>query len=270
MPIKRRTTSENKSTMHKTTTEKTAVENKTRVIKTTMEKEAVKKKVTGNTASEEVLKQSNIKKEKTVPKKTAVKKSSVTKKEQPKKKATKKKIATLKIKNPAPSVNSRLATKKIENKKPALVVMENEHIYHGVTGPVSSIPRYEIKPDEVYMSDTQLQHFMRVLIAWRGDLLEGVDKTVGHLKEEARNYADFSDRATQEEEFSLELRTRDRERKLLKKIESAIQRISDNSFGYCEVCGVEIGLPRLEVRPTATLCIDCKTVAEIREKQTAL
>ena len=120
------------------------------------------------------------------------------------------------------------------------------------------------------MNGIQLKHFMHVLTAWKAALMEGVDKTVGYLQDEAGNYADPNDRATQEEEFSLELRTRDRERKLLKKIEQAIQRIADDDFGYCEACGVEICLPRLEVRPTATLCIDCKTVEEIRERQITL
>jgi DnaK suppressor protein len=137
-------------------------------------------------------------------------------------------------------------------------------------GPVASIPAYHATLGEEYMNVKQLQHFMDVLGAWKRNLMEGVDKTVGHLQEDAENYADPTDRATQEEEFSLELRTRDRERKLLKKIEGAMRRINDDDFGYCEACGVEIGLPRLEVRPTATLCIDCKTVEEIREKQIML
>ena len=90
------------------------------------------------------------------------------------------------------------------------------------------------------------------------------------MQEDVTNFADPADRATQEEEFSLELRNRDRERKLLKKIEQTLHKISDGDYGYCETCGVEIGLKRLEARPTADLCIDCKTLAEIREKQLGL
>ncbi|HBN59006.1 MAG TPA: RNA polymerase-binding protein DksA, partial [Halomonas sp.] len=98
-------------------------------------------------------------------------------------------------------------------------------------------------------------------------LMEEVDRTVRHLQEDANNYADPADRATQEEGFSLELRTRDRERKLLKKINETIEKIDEDDYGFCEACGVEIGIRRLEARPTATLCVDCKTLAELKEKQ---
>ena len=117
------------------------------------------------------------------------------------------------------------------------------------------------------MSPPMREHFKNILMALRQRLLEGGDKVVTHMKEEAINYPDPNDRATQEEDFRLELRTRDRERKLLKKIEEALELIREKEYGYCEVCGVEIGLRRLEARPTATLCIDCKTIDEIREKQ---
>ena len=100
-------------------------------------------------------------------------------------------------------------------------------------------------------------------------LMEEVDRTVGHMKDDATNFPDPNDRATQEEEFSLELRTRDRERKLIKKINEAQKRIDDDEYGYCESCGVEIGVARLEARLTAELCIDCKTLEEIRERQNA-
>ena len=129
------------------------------------------------------------------------------------------------------------------------------------------IAPYQESKDEVYMNDAQIQHLEKILLAWRQLLMEEVDKTVTHMKDEATNYADPSDRATQEEEFNLELRTRDRERKLIKKIEDALERLHADDFGYCEACGIEIGLKRLEVRPTATLCIDCKTLSEIKERQ---
>jgi DnaK suppressor protein len=111
-------------------------------------------------------------------------------------------------------------------------------------------------------------HFTAILNRWKQELREEVDRTVHHMKEEAANFADPADRATQEEEFSLELRARDRERKLIKKIDETLQLIEDNEYGWCDSCGVEIGIRRLEARPTASLCIDCKTLAEIREKQT--
>jgi DnaK suppressor protein len=129
------------------------------------------------------------------------------------------------------------------------------------------IPEYKPGANEEYMSEQQKAHIEKILLAWRQSLMEEVDRTVTHMKDEAANFPDPSDRATQEEEFSLELRTRDRERKLIKKIEDALERLYEDDFGYCEACGIEIGLRRLEARPTATLCIDCKTLAEIREKQ---
>lgn len=120
-----------------------------------------------------------------------------------------------------------------------------------------------------YMDSSQLKHFSEKLAEWKQQLMEEVDRTVGHMKDDATNFPDPNDRATQEEEFSLELRTRDRERKLIKKINEAQKRIDDDEYGYCETCGIEIGVNRLEARPTAELCIDCKTLEEIRERQTA-
>ena len=120
---------------------------------------------------------------------------------------------------------------------------------------------------EEYMSDAQLDHFKSILKTWKGELMEEVDRTVTHMKDEAANFPDPADRATQEEEFSLELRTRDRERKLIKKIDATIERLEQEDYGFCDACGVEIGIRRLEARPTATLCIDCKTLAEIKERQ---
>jgi len=126
---------------------------------------------------------------------------------------------------------------------------------------------YKPKKGEEYMSDGQRDHFKTILRDWRSQLMEEVDRTVHHLQDDAANYPDPADRATQEEEFSLELRTRDRERKLIKKIDTTIEKIVQNDYGYCESCGIEIGIRRLEARPTADKCIDCKTLDEIREKQ---
>jgi DnaK suppressor protein len=126
---------------------------------------------------------------------------------------------------------------------------------------------YTPKRGEEYMSDAQMEHFKDILLKWKAQLMEEVDRTVTHMKDEAANFPDPADRATQEEEFSLELRTRDRERKLIKKIDSTIERIEQDDYGFCDACGVEIGIKRLEARPTATLCIDCKTLDEIKERQ---
>lgn len=126
---------------------------------------------------------------------------------------------------------------------------------------------YTEQPGEEYMNEAQRQHFRQMLNQWKQELMQEVDRTVHHMQDEAANFPDPNDRATQEEEFSLELRTRDRERKLIKKIEEALSKIDQNEYGYCESCGVEIGIRRLEARPTATLCIDCKTLDEIKERQ---
>jgi DnaK suppressor protein len=135
--------------------------------------------------------------------------------------------------------------------------------------PVDGIDPYIEKKGEEYMNDEQLAHFRSILEAWKKSLQKGADRTVDHMKEEASNFSDPADRATQEEEFALELRTRDRERKLIRKISKTIARVDADDYGFCDACGIEIGLQRLEVRPTAELCIDCKTTQEIQERQLA-
>ncbi|WP_426143123.1 RNA polymerase-binding protein DksA [Pseudomonas sp. DWP3-1-2] len=126
---------------------------------------------------------------------------------------------------------------------------------------------YEASKGEEYMSADMRAHFTKILNSWKLQLMQEVDRTMHHMKDEAANFPDPADRASQEEEFSLELRARDRERKLIKKIDKTLQLIEDEEYGWCESCGVEIGIRRLEARPTADLCIDCKTLAEIKEKQ---
>jgi DnaK suppressor protein len=126
---------------------------------------------------------------------------------------------------------------------------------------------YKLTIGEEYMNSDQKEHFKSLLDDWKKELMEEVDRTVSHMKDEAANFPDPADRASQEEEFSLELRTRDRERKLIKKIDETVQKIENDDYGYCETCGVDIGIRRLEARPTATLCVDCKTLAEIKERQ---
>ena len=128
---------------------------------------------------------------------------------------------------------------------------------------------YKEKRGEEYMNPQQEEHFRKILNAWKRELMEEVDRTVHHMQDEAANFPDPNDRATQESEFSLELRTRDRERKLIKKINSTIDRLDARDYGWCDSCGIEIGIRRLEARPTADLCIDCKTLEEIKEKQMA-
>ena len=126
---------------------------------------------------------------------------------------------------------------------------------------------YKTKRGEEYLSEGQLDHLRGILSQWRTQLMEEVDRTVNHMQDDAANFPDPADRATQEEEFSIELRTRDRERKLIKKINKTIELLQTDDFGYCETCGIEIGLRRLEARPTATQCVDCKALDEIKERQ---
>jgi len=126
---------------------------------------------------------------------------------------------------------------------------------------------YKMKRGEEYMNDDQKEHFKQILLSWRKELMEEVDRTVHHMQDEAANPPDPADRATLEEEFSIELRTRDRERRLIKKIDDTIELIANDDYGWCDSCGVEIGIRRLEARPTANKCIDCKTLDEIKEKQ---
>ncbi len=212
------------------------------------------------------------------------------------KKATKKKVAkkTTKAKKPAKvtkrtkkttkTTKAKKAVKKTTKKATKKVVKPRKTTKRKVTAkPVKSsvkraaktaiglavvdIAPYKRTKTEKYMSQKMLEHFRKILIVWKQQLMEEVDRTVHHLKGEAANFPDPSDRATQEEVFSLELRTRDRERKLIRKIEEALQMIDNDEYGYCTCCGEEIGLRRLEARPTAKLCIDCKTLDEIRERQ---
>ncbi|MGH8492837.1 MAG: RNA polymerase-binding protein DksA [Moraxellaceae bacterium] len=140
------------------------------------------------------------------------------------------------------------------------------------TGPAGNVlihgtAPYQENKGEDYMNPRQLDHFRIILRSWKHELMEEVDRTMHHMQDESGSLPDPNDRATQEEEFSLELRTRDRERKLIKKIDQTLERIEKDDYGYCDDCGVEIGIRRLEARPTATLCIDCKSLAEIKEKQ---
>ena len=131
----------------------------------------------------------------------------------------------------------------------------------------SKIAPYKPKKNEKYMSAAMKKHFIAVLLLWKEHLKEEMQKTFDHLRTKGETYADPIDRASQEEEFAFELRTRDRERKLINKIAISIEQIKQDEYGWCESCGDEIGIKRLEARPTATHCIDCKTLDEIKEKQ---
>jgi DnaK suppressor protein len=181
-------------------------------------------------------------------------------------KAASKAAAKAPAKKKAAKVVSKAAPKaKAASKKKAAPARKTSRTSAG--SEFRNFEPYKPKRGEEYMNDTQREHFKLILKRWKAELMEEVDRTVTHMKDEAANFPDPADRATQEEEFSLELRTRDRERKLIKKIDSTIERIEQDDYGFCDACGVEIGIKRLEARPTASLCIDCKTLAEIKERQ---
>ena len=195
-------------------------------------------------------KKADTKKVKATPTKT---KSSVTKKASAKKVVVKK--------SPAKKVAAKKAPAKkvVAKKAPAKKVSVKKR-----STPISS---YQGRKGEKYMSAAMKKHFLAVLIDWREHLKEEMQKTFDHLKNKGESYADPIDRASQEEEFAFELRTRDRERKLISKIAMSLDQIKQDDYGYCYACGIEIGVKRLEARPTATHCIDCKTLDEIKEKQ---
>ena len=130
-----------------------------------------------------------------------------------------------------------------------------------------SFTPYQPAVEEEYMNDAQLAHFRKILLDWKEQLISEAESTKSYIQDESTAMPDINDRATQEEEFALALRTRDRERKLIRKIDKSIAEIDSGDYGFCETCGVEIGVRRLEARPTATQCIDCKTLSEIKEKQ---
>ena len=156
------------------------------------------------------------------------------------------------------------APKKAATKKaPAKKGRSNQSLLDGA----GHFTPYVEKKGEEYMNPRMGDHFRAILNSWKTELMEEVDRTMHHMQDEAANFPDPNDRASQESEFAMELRARDRERKLLKKIAESLDLIDEEEYGYCESCGVEIGVRRLEARPTATLCIDCKTLDEIREKQ---
>lgn len=206
-------------------------------------------------------------KQKTATKKTAAKKTA-TRKAPVKKKATAGKT-TKKAAPKEKTAAKKAAPKKKTTAKKAAPGKKSIRRKNASTqiGPVPGIAPYAEKRGEEYMNETQVAHFSNILLTWKKELMEEVDRTVHHMQDDAANFPDPNDRATQESEFSMELRARDRERKLIKKIDESMHNLENDDYGYCEACGVEIGVKRLEARPTATLCIDCKILDEIREKQ---
>ena len=245
-PASKRKVTRKKAVTRKRTTGKKKVTKKKAATKKVAKKKVAKKK-----AAKKVLK-------KKVAKKKAAKK--VLKKKVAKKKAAKK-VSKKKVSRTKP------ASKKVGKKRPAAKKKAARPRGDVLTAPIHGISPYQPKRGEEYMSDAQLEHFREILNAWKRELMFEVDRTVHHMQDEAANFPDPNDRATQESEFGLELRTRDRERKLLRKIDSALARIDEGTYGYCDETGEEIGLKRLEARPVATLCLEAQERRELAERQ---
>ncbi len=164
-----------------------------------------------------------------------------------------------------PAVTATAAAAPAKKKAPAAPRSGSAH--SATQLPYLGVEPYQEKKGEVYMNSKQVAHFRTILNTWKSMLIEEMERTVVHMRDDAANFPDPNDRASQESDFALELRTRDRERKLIKKIDESLRSLENNEYGFCEVCGIEIGIRRLEARPTANLCIDCKTLDEIRERQ---
>ena len=227
------------------------------------------------------VKKKAAKKKATTKKKVAVKKKTSTPK--PKAKPTAKpkaKTAVAKKKAASPKTKAAAPKKKAAKKppvkaastpkpaaSPAKAKAKPKKPRLGDDLGLSEFTPYEMTKGEEYMNEAQADHFRGLLNNWKRELMSKVDETVHHMQDEAANFPDPNDRASQESEFTMELRTRDRERKLIKKIEESLTAIDNEDYGYCTSCGIEIGIRRLEARPTATECIDCKTLNEIKEKQ---
>ena len=187
-----------------------------------------------------------------------------------KKTPSKSKKITPNKKTPVKKTTKKTATKKTLQKK---VVQKNSTSAKKVTEKyeeaqfLASIKPYKLKKNEKYMNAVQKKHFQEILTSWKEQLQIEQDRTADKIQKNVSHFPDESDRATHEEEFTLELRTRERERKLLSKISESIEDLKSDDYGYCASCGIEIGIRRLEARPTATRCIDCKTIEEIHERQ---
>ena len=207
-------------------------------------------------------------------KKPAAKKAIKVQKKPIKKTAAKKSVKPIKKAAVAKKAPKKAAVAKKAPKKAAVAKKAPKKAAVKVSGSptdfsafLKNFQPYRSKKSEKYMNKNQQRHFLGMLTAWKEALIEEQEKTEQLIQQDQSNFPDSLDRAAKEEEFMLELRKRERERKLIGKIDLSLKDLADDLYGYCESCGVEIGIKRLEARPTATKCIDCKTVDEIKEKQ---
>ncbi len=260
---------------------KKAVPKKKVSSKKPAKKKPAKKKLSKKKSAPKKAGKKKVSKKKAAPKKASKKKSApkkaskqkASKKKAAPKKASKQKTPTKKVaknvskKKPSKKktvTKKKVTRKKIPRKSPSLSTRPRGDM---LSGPIHGIEPYKPTRGEEYMGDEQLAHFHNILSSWKNELMFEVDRTVHHMQDEAANFPDPNDRATQESEFGLELRTRDRERKLLRKIDSALMRLEDGSYGFCDETGEEIGLKRLEARPVATLSLEAQERRELAERQ---
>jgi len=254
---------------------KSAASSKKKAVKkpASKKKAAAKKVVKKATSKKKPAKQAASKKKSIVKKstkKTVAKKASAKKKPVAAKAVSKKKLATTSSKKKVVAKKpkeKRVISKPIPPKRIRVSERPRNVQYSNAENAIHGIAPYKATASEHYMNDDQLDHFEAILLAWRSELMQEVDRTMHHMQDEASNFPDPTDRATQESEFGLELRTRDRERKLIKKIDSTLKRIDEGDYGYCEETGEEIGLRRLEARPVATLSVEAQERRELSERQ---
>jgi len=244
-------------------------------------KPAAKKKVAKKKVSKKKpVSRKKVSKKKPVSRKKASQKKPAAKKKVSKKKPAARKKVSKKVSKKKPAAKKKAAPRPVPRKKavkkvpvrkrparPKATMRKVRSSADVLSGPLHGIDPYVAKRSEEYMSGEQLDHFEAILLSWKHELMNEVDRTVHHMQDEAANFPDPNDRATQESEFGLELRTRDRERKLLRKINSALLRIEEGTYGFCEETGEEIGLKRLEARPVATLCVEAQERRELAERQ---
>lgn len=254
------------SKKRKTTRKKGAARKSSRKKAASRKKPAGKKRAKKKSKA----KKKGASKKKTTKKKRVTKKKAAKKKAAARKKVSKKKVSKKKVSKKKPAAKKKAATMAPNRNKAAVTVLIRQKSKARrrdiLSGPYGVEP-YTVKRGEEYMSQGQLKHFELILSNWKKELMQEVDRTVHHMQDEAANFPDPNDRATQESEFGLELRTRDRERKLLRKINAALARIEEGSYGYCDETGEEIGLKRLEARPVATLCVEAQERRELAERQ---
>lgn len=259
---RKKTTAKARKTAAKKKVSKKKVARKATNKKTAVKKKTAKKKSAASKASKKKVVKKKVSRKKSAKVKTIKKKvvKKPSRKRTSKSKVTSKTATIAASKAGATKKTPGKITKKATSPARKSRKVNADNLIHG-------IEPYKARKGEEFMSDAQLEHFREILLSWKRELMQEVDRTVHHMQDEASNFPDPNDRATQESEFGLELRTRDRERKLLKKISQAIARIDDESYGYCEETGEEIGLQRLEARPVATLCVEAQERRELAERQ---